>query len=265
LHGVDLLPLVPFLRHPKQFGCAPSSCPRHHLHWLPRLHPRGHLVALLQGHQVGTHKSSCCVRPRRPRGARISCCRSREEYFGARVTLNDQTEGKQRPPPPILAAALAADDYFVCSPLADKATRYIRDRCIAYHGQRLSAILFTKYRHGTRWCTYAHGDCSQDLRCMWAPTSAEPPPPYVAGAPSASVFASLPACPGSYVDGAIASAIYPVADIVPLAPSPESLPHPSALTTSAAALSAGLASLLHWRPVVHLNILGSAPRSAHLR
>jgi hypothetical protein len=52
-------------------------------------------------------------------------------------------KGKQRPPPPILAAALAADDYFVCSPLADKATGYIRDRSTAYHGKRLSTILFT--------------------------------------------------------------------------------------------------------------------------
>jgi hypothetical protein len=56
---------------------------------------------------------------------------------------------------------------------------YIRDRCIAYHGKRLSTVLFTKYRHGTRWRTCAPGDCSRDLRCMWAsrPTSAEPPPP----------------------------------------------------------------------------------------
>jgi hypothetical protein len=56
------------------------------------------------------------------------------------------TPASKSAPPPIVAGAIAADHYFVCNAAqVDKATAYIRDRCIRFHGLRVRDALKGQY------------------------------------------------------------------------------------------------------------------------
>jgi hypothetical protein len=82
-------------------------------------------------------------------------------------------------PPPIVAGAITANHYFVCNRAQiDKATAYIRDRCIRFHGLRVSDALKGQFKQGKRWRNYPPSGLAYDLRCMWATTSATAPLPY---------------------------------------------------------------------------------------
>jgi hypothetical protein len=71
-------------------------------------------------------------------------------------------------PPPIFADAIAADHYFVCNRAQiDKATAYIHDRCIRFHGLRVSDALKGQFKQGKRWRNYPPSGLAYDLRCMY--------------------------------------------------------------------------------------------------
>ena len=58
-------------------------------------------------------------------------------------------------PPLIAAEAMNDDHYFVCNASQiDKASPYIRDRCIGFHGKRISVVLGSKYKQGLKWKSY---------------------------------------------------------------------------------------------------------------
>jgi hypothetical protein len=98
-------------------------------------------------------------------------------------------------PPPIVAEAIADNHYFVCNAaVVDKATSYIRDRCIRFHGMLVQDVLKAKYKQGKRWRNYPPSDLAYDLRCMWATTSPDPPPAYYLVPVPVSVILDRPDC-----------------------------------------------------------------------
>ena len=69
-------------------------------------------------------------------------------------------------PPTVVADAIAGDHYMVCNPATiDRATAYIRDRCIKNHGRRIrSQVIGTFYKQGKKRVRYTAGTVAYDKR-----------------------------------------------------------------------------------------------------
>jgi hypothetical protein len=159
-------------------------------------------------------------------------------------------------PTPLLSAALKTNAYYVANDRCQKATPYVRDRCIARHGMLVSDTIGTHYEHKcNRRRVYNPGDCEYDFRCAWSSHSDCKPPPYQLTPPAVQVNATtksaglplpwslLSSMPMSHVDIAAHDAIHPVADILrDDTPPPPSPPTPSP-QVSAQAMADGIASL----------------------
>ena len=125
-------------------------------------------------------------------------------------------------PPLLVAEAIAKDHYYVCNPSTiDKASAYIRDRCIANHGRKISNVLCSKYKHGKKRVNYTKGTLNYDKKCSWCTTSPTAPLPYANVPFVAPIFSNT--SKRSYIDRAAEAGIDPVADIGRL-PFPQASP-----------------------------------------
>ena len=140
-------------------------------------------------------------------------------------------------PPTVVADAIADDHYMVCNPATiDRATAYIRDRCITNHGRRIrSQVIGTFYKQGKKRVRYTAGTVAYDKRCSWITTSPTPPLPFANVPFAAPIFSGQPhlrstgATARSYVERASHAGIDPVADdnLLPFPqPSPPMAPPP---------------------------------------
>ena len=86
---------------------------------------------------------------------------------------------------PLVRAAESDNKFVVCNGAAiDKATGYIRDRCIAMHGRRVSDCIGMPYARGDKQLTIKRRDLEYDMRRSWISVSGSAPPPF---APVAAV------------------------------------------------------------------------------
>ena len=90
---------------------------------------------------------------------------------------------------PLVQAAISDDKFVVCNAsVIDKATGYIRDRCIAMHGRRVSDCIGMHYAKGDKQLAVKRRDLEYDMRRSWIGVSTTAPPPF---APVAVVSAGL--------------------------------------------------------------------------